>query len=234
MKSKYVLLVIVIAAILAIAAFITISLWLRSPGTAEEQLPTATLPAAQEGEAPPGVPYTIDGVVVYLSVDPADAVRLKEEPTLPQQPTATLIPLQPTATPLPQVVVTLPPATNPPPPAVSVPVGPVAGVEPVTFIQYVVQADDTLYRITEKQKTSIELMAVHGIDATDLVAGNTLTLPVANPNYCASSTPYVVRPGDTVFSIANRFNTTTEKLAQTNHLGADYRIDIATVLCIDP
>lgn len=234
MKSKYALLVIVIAAIMAIAAFIAISLWIRSPELPAGDLPTSTFPTGQESEAPLGVPHEIDGVVVYLQVDPADAVRLQEQQTLPQQPTATLSLAQPTATPQPQVAATLPPATNTPPPAVSAPAGRVAGVEQVTFVQYVVQADDTLYRITEKQKTSIELMSVHGIDAADLVPGNTLNLPVANPNYCAASTPYVIRPGDTVFSIANRFNTTTDRLAQLNNLGADYRIDIATVLCVAP
>ena len=230
MNSKYVLLVIVIAAIMAIAAFITISLWIRSPEVPVDALPTDTLPTGQEGEAPQGVPYEIDGVVVYLNVDPADALRLQQDPALPQGPTATVSPLQPTLTP--QAVATLPLPTNTPLPANPAQIGPVAGVEPVTFVQYVVQAEDTLYRITEKQKTSIELMAVHGIDAADLVPGNTLSLPVANPNYCASSTPYVVRPGDTVFSIANRFNTTTQRLAQVNNLGADFRIDIANVLCI--
>lgn len=234
MKGKYALLVIVIAAILAVAAFITISLWLRSPGTpAGEEVPTALpLVTGQEGEAPPGVPVEIDGVTVYLDTEPADAVRLKEEPTTPREPVATQPLPVPTETAPPQVAVTLPPPTSPPPPAVQAPVGPVVGVEPIIFIQYVVQANDTLYRITEKQETAIELMSVHGIDADDLIPGTTLTLPVANPNYCAASTPYVVRPGDTVSSIANRFNTTAERLGQVNNLGADFRIDIARVLCI--
>ena len=234
MKGKYALLVIVIAAILAVAAFITISLWLRSPETPVGEAPTATPPivTGQEGEAPPGVPVQIDGVTVYLDTEPADVVRLQDESAAPREPVATEPLLVPTATTPPQVAVTLPPPTSPPPPAVNVSAGPVAGVEPITFIQYVVQAEDTLYRITEKHKTSIELMAVHGIDAADLVPGTTLTLPVANPNYCAASTPYVVRPGDTAYSIGNRFNTTPEGLAQANGLGANYRIDIAAVLCI--
>jgi LysM repeat protein len=120
-------------------------------------------------------------------------------------------------------------STAPPPVSAA---GRVPGVEPIIFIQYVVQGEDTLYRITEKQKTSIELMAVHGIDAGDLVPGATLSLPVANPNYCAASTPYVVRPGDTIYAIANRFNTTIQRLAQLNNLGADYRIDITNILCV--
>lgn len=234
MKGKYALLVIVIAAILAVAAFITISLWLRSPETPAGEAPTAAPPVVtgQEGEAPPGVPVEIDGVTVYLDTAPADVVRLQDEQTTPREPVATEPLLVPTATAQPQVAVTVPPPTSTPPPAVNVSGAPVAGVEPITFIQYVVQAEDTLYRITEKQKTSIELMSVHGIDADDLVPGTTLTLPVANPNYCSASTPYVVRPGDTAYSIAQRFNTTWERLAQVNALGADYRIDIAEVLCI--
>lgn len=234
MKGKYALLVIVIAAILAVAAFITISLWLRTPASVADQEGQATLPplTGEEGEAPPGVPVEIDGVTVYLDVDPADVVRLQDEGGAPSEPVATQPPVVPTATFPAQPAVTLPPPTSTPPPVVNVPAAPNTGAEPIIFVQYVVQAGDTLYRITEKQKTSIELMAVHGIDAGDLVPGATLNLPVANPNYCAGTNTYVVRPGDTVYSIANRFGRTTQQIAQANNLGADFRIDIANVLCI--
>ena len=75
-------------------------------------------------------------------------------------------------------------------------------------------------------------MAEYGIDARDLVTGTTIQLPVANPAYCINSSPYIVRPNDNVFRLARRFNTDRETLARINNLGADYRIDIANVLCI--
>jgi LysM repeat protein len=106
------------------------------------------------------------------------------------------------------------------------------GGEAVIFIDYVVQPGDTLYRITEKQATSIELMAVHGISAVDIVPGTTLRLPVANPAACSGLATYVVRPGDTVYSIAQRYGTTTQAIASANGLGADFRINVAQVLCI--
>jgi LysM repeat protein len=124
------------------------------------------------------------------------------------------------------------PTPQPVAPVVTSGQGAVAGVEPIILVDYVVTADDTLYRITEKQTTSIELMAVHGIDAQDLTPGVTLRLPVANPTYCSGSRPYVIRPGDTAYSIANRLGTTAQRLQQLNNLNVEYRIDIADVLCV--
>ena len=183
------------------------------------------------------MPLAIDNTTVYINQNPNSALVLQQQqpvaPVVPVvQPTPSGQQILPTATSGPAVQ---PLPTQPPPtvaPALTTGQGVVAGVEPIIFINYVVTADDTLYRITEKQTTSIELMAVHGIDAADLSPGVTLRLPVANPAYCSGSRPYVIRPGDTAFSIANRLGTTAQRLQQLNNLNAEYRIDIADVLCV--
>lgn len=230
MRSRVLLFLIVAATIMAIGSFLVLSQFIGG----DDAVP------AGEGADPSllGVPLAIDNTTVYINQNPASAVTLQEQqplaPAVPVlQPTAELQPIVPTATTAPAVQVQ---PTQPPPqpaaPVVATGQGVVAGVEPIIFIDYVVTADDTLYRITEKQTTSIELMAVHGIDAQDLSPGATLRLPVANPAYCSGSRPYVIRPGDTAFSIANRLGTTAQRLQQLNNLNAEYRIDIADVLCV--
>jgi LysM repeat protein len=231
MRTKIILFLVVAAAIMAIGVYLVLSLLIGG----DDGEPAIT----GDGGDPSllGVPLSIDNTTVYINQNPANAVTLQQQPLVPVVPVVeptppVLQPIVPTATTAPSVQIQ---PTQPPPQPVAPVVsgqGVVAGVEPIIFIDYVVTADDTLYRITDKQTTSIELMSVHGIDAQDLTPGVTLRLPVANPAYCSGSRPYVIRPGDTAFSIANRVGTTAQRLQQLNNLNAEYRIDIADVLCI--
>lgn len=224
--NRIFLFLIIIAVIVAIAVFLLVSFLLR-PSGAEAPGPGDDTTTGQEG-APAGSPYQIDGVVVFLNPDPSKLVSLAPQTSPPEgaQPTqpSPLPTLVATASPQPQ-----PQPTIPPPAPTAAPPG---GGASVTFISYVVQPGDNLYRITQKQNTSIELMAAHGISSVDMVPGKTLNLPIANSNYCAGRQAYVVRPGDTVFSIAQRYNTTIAAIQQANNLGPDYRIYITQVLCI--
>ena len=223
MQHRMVFFVVAVAVILAIAGFLLLSFLTRDDTTGDtpEEQPV--------GEQPPdvfpdGVPVQVDGTTVFLRTVPERAVSLSQAPpevlpTVPEvQPTA-----QPTNTPVFTEIPVLEP-TAPPPAA--------GGGDAVIFIDYVVQPGDTLYSIADTQATSIELMAVHRISAEDLVPGTTLRLPVANAAVCPGMATYVVRPGDTVFSIAQRHGTTTQAIASANGLGANFRIDVAQVLCI--
>ena len=121
------------------------------------------------------------------------------------QPTLTATPLPPTPIPLPSEVI---------------------------FVGYVVQPGDSLYRITQKQNTSIDLMALYHISAENIIVGNTLSLPVANPAFCPGLLPYVVRDHETVSSIARRFGTSADAIAAVNNLDANYSIKTTQVICI--
>lgn len=221
MQNRVVLFLVVIAVIIAIAFFLLISFLTRPAGP---QTPAEQPAGDGQTQPPAGQTYLIGDTQVIINVDPARRVHIAAPEG--QQPAPTVAPpAAPTET-----------ATAPPPTATAAPapaaVGPVAGVEPIVRIDYVVQPEDTLYRITEKHQTSIELMSQHDIASGDIVAGRTLRLPVANAAYCASSRPYLVRPGDNVFSIARQYGVAKERIAQLNNLGADYRININQVLCI--
>ena len=221
MQNRVILFLVVIAVIIAIAFFLLISFLTRP---AEPQTPAGQPTGEGETQPPAGQTYIIGGTQVVINADPLQRVRIAVPDAQQPAPTET----QPTA-PTPTATLPLPTATSAPAPA---PAGPVAGVQPIVRIDYVVQPEDTLYRITQKHQTSIELMAQDNIASGDLVAGTTIRLPVANAAYCAASQAYLVRPNETVFSIARRYGTTKEAIAQLNNLGPDYRININQVLCI--
>lgn len=224
MQNRMVFFVVAVAVIMAIAGFLLLSFLTRGAEPAED---VVVEPAPGEGAAADGAPpaaavdqqIQIDGTIVTLHTVPDKAVSLSQQPVV-EQPT-----LQPTPAPTETPGVAPEPVQPTAPPATG-------GGESVVFIDYVVQPSDTLYSIADRQATSIELMAVHGISAEDIVPGTTLRLPVANPAVCAGMATYVVRPGDTVFSISRRYNTTTQAIASANGLGPDFRIDVAEVLCI--
>ena len=197
------------AILLAVATFVGLNL-----------VANRTTPPAR-----PDLPQTVlvDGVVITLNADPDKAIYLEGQ-VLP-----TIVPQQDDLSAAPTTVVilepTLPPPTIPPPTATPVP-------EPVIFINFQVGAGDSLYSIAEQQNSSIELMALHGIDSNDLVAGNLLNLPIANPAYCPGNRAYVVRDKDTVYRISVAFTTTKEAIAQLNNLDANYTIFATQVICI--
>jgi LysM repeat protein len=232
MQNRLVFFLIVIAVILAVAGFLLISFLTRPDDPDPGEVPGDEQTGVDEGGQLPGVPVQVDNTTVYIQPVAERAVSLGPDAAPPvQAPPATEV-VEPTPQPTVEVIQpTQPQPTQttevvaPPPPAAS-------GGQQVTFIDYVVQPGDTLYSIADKQTTSIELMAVHGISSEKIVPGATLRLPVANPAYCSSGRAYVVRPGDTVFSIARRYNTTTQAIASANGLDASFRINVAEVLCI--
>ena len=122
--------------------------------------------------------------------------------------------LQPTLTATP-----VPPTPIPPPPE-------------VIIVGYLVQPGDSLYAITKKQNTSIDLMSVYSISAENMIVGNTLSLPVANPAFCPGLLAYVVRDQQTVSNIARNFGTTPDAIAAVNNLDANYSIKTTQVICI--
>ena len=84
----------------------------------------------------------------------------------------------------------------------------------------------------QRFNTSIPLMARYGIDSTDIVPGNVIQIPVANPAYCPGSEPYVVLRGDTLSSIARKCGTTVDVLKQLNGFGDVFRLDETSVICV--
>ena len=81
---------------------------------------------------------------------------------------------------------------------------------------YVVQRGDTLYAIARHFGTTVHaIMEANGLANDRIYAGQILTVP--GPQ-AASCTTYVVRQGDTLYSIALRFSTSVPALMEANAL----------------
>lgn len=116
----------------------------------------------------------------------------------------------------------------------------------VTWDRYVVQRGDTLGKIAQQFRTQVSvLQQVNAIEGSRIIAGESMLIPRANgsntplqapnaPVYAgtqASSTPtsttttapsrYRVRSGDSLWSIANRYQLTVAELTQWNNLSSN-------------
>ncbi|GAB4151961.1 MAG: hypothetical protein Fur0021_16350 [Candidatus Promineifilaceae bacterium] len=241
MSKKLSIFLFVSAIIMAMATFaVMLALNRRpDPGTEQAAVLTATAQAVAQTTGQQSFTLLVDNTEVTVRLAPGKEIRLLNElpppeTTQPQLPESEVpVDVLPAATlpPEPMPIPTVPPVTIAPT-ITPLPVVP-APVDPIIFIPYTVQPGDTLYTVAEAQRSSIVLMATYGIDANDLTPGVVINrLPVANPAYCPGYDVYVVREGDTAYSISRRFNTTHEFLRDLNKLPADYRINVGQVLCV--
>ena len=102
----------------------------------------------------------------------------------------------------------------------------------VIFVDYMVQAGDSLFSISSKLNSSIELLAMNRIDAGDLVANSVISVPVANPAFCPGTRAYVVRDRDTLYGIALSLNSSVEAIVAANNFPAGYLIKATEVICV--
>lgn len=84
------------------------------------------------------------------------------------------------------------------------------------LIQYTVRSGNTLFGIAQFFNTTVQdiLMYNNIPNPSDIRIGQVLTIPVGS----SAGEYYVVRPGDTLWSIAQRNNTSTSALISMNML----------------
>ncbi len=109
--------------------------------------------------------------------------------------------------------------------------------EPMECIMYIVKKGDSLYSIARKYNTTVdEIKRYNNLTSNLINIGDRIIIPcnVANDykdtenNYVS----YIVEKGDTLYSIANKFGTTVDKIKELNDLTSN-TLTIGDVLIVD-
>lgn len=83
---------------------------------------------------------------------------------------------------------------------------------------YTVKKGDTLYSIASKNNLTVqELKELNNLTSNNLSIGQTLLIK-KNPKENTNVTTYNVKSGDTLYSIARKYNTTVSELINRNNL----------------
>ena len=91
--------------------------------------------------------------------------------------------------------------------------------DPENVITYAVRPGDTLWQLAKRYGTTVDaIKQASGITSDDLSIWQILRIPVSqNEQYFL----YTVRPGDTLWLLANRFGTTVDAIRNLNGLSSD-------------
>ena len=93
---------------------------------------------------------------------------------------------------------------------------------------YVVKSGDSLWSIANKYNTTVdELKRINNLSSNNLQIGQILTLPSSG----STGNTYTVKSGDSLWSIANKYNTTVAELKRLNNLTSD-NLSIGQVLVL--
>lgn len=85
-----------------------------------------------------------------------------------------------------------------------------------TSDEYVVKKGDTLYSIARKYNISVDnLKSINNITTDSLAIGQIIKLPSTSST---ASDTYIVKKGDSLYSIARTYNTSVDKLKEINNL----------------
>ena len=81
---------------------------------------------------------------------------------------------------------------------------------------YTVKSGDTLYAIANKYNTTVDaIKALNNLSSNTLSIGQTLKIPSST---ISNATTYTVKSGDTLYAIANKYNTTVDAIKNLNNL----------------
>lgn len=84
---------------------------------------------------------------------------------------------------------------------------------------YTVKAGDTLYGISNQFGVSVtELAELNGIKGSNLQIGRVLNIPSSSGTNPDTMFMYTVKAGDTLYKIAQKYNTTVDKIISLNYL----------------
>lgn len=153
---------------------------------------------------------------------PAPASTAEATPAAP--PTETSQTSEPTVISVAQESPTLPPSTI-------TPLTPTPSAGPV---EYTVQWGDTLFSLARRYDTSVDaIVALNSLpNASSISVGQVLSIPGASGVTPVPGGEYIVQPGDTLFSIAQRHNTTVAAIQHANGIVNPWLIRVGQRLII--
>ena len=105
---------------------------------------------------------------------------------------------------------------------------------PISGSKYTVKAGDTLYSIAKKHNVTVAALAkANNITNYNLIrVGQVLTIPGKTTAPPATAVKYTVKAGDTLYSIAKKYNVTVAALAKANNITNYSLIRVGQVLTI--
>lgn len=87
--------------------------------------------------------------------------------------------------------------------------------ENIEYIIYTVKPGDSLYSIARTYGISVnDIMSLNNLNSSLLSIGQTLKIPISEEEVIN----YIVKSGDTLYSIARKYNTTVDNIKQKNNL----------------
>lgn len=95
-----------------------------------------------------------------------------------------------------------------------------SGSDNTNYVSYTVKSGDTLYSIASKYNVSVnEIRDINNLSSNNLSIGQQLKIPVLVSSPSNKYETYVVKSGDTLYSIAKKYNVTVSELKELNNLG---------------
>ncbi len=105
-------------------------------------------------------------------------------------------------------------------------------IAPSEYITYVVKSGDTLYKIANNFNTTPSaIMNINNLTSTNLSLNQVLKIPTIKEEEIIDYNTYTVKSGDSLYKLANSFNTTVEKIKDLNNL-TNNNLSIGQVLKI--
>ncbi len=96
----------------------------------------------------------------------------------------------------------------------------IPGISTTGTNTYTVKSGDTLYSIANKFGTSVnDLKSLNNLNSNSLTIGQVLLLPGTEEE--TTTNTYTVKSGDTLYSIANKYDTTVNNLKDLNNLSSN-------------
>lgn len=86
-------------------------------------------------------------------------------------------------------------------------------------IIYIVKSGDSLWSIAKKYNTKVnDIKSLNNLNSDLLKIGQQLLIPMINNDTLDDNEYYIVQSGDTLYSIANKYNTTVDDIKNLNNL----------------